>query len=137
MFNVAIDVLLDDGAPIQMLREQVEVPFFYPGMNQLKDISDKNREIREIFLIDKSFVDRPESTIALRVSGDSMTPVFSDNAIVFFLDTTRNVVSDGKVYVIIHEQLVRIKVLEKHPRGVSIKKSYNSNYPPEDVFTRE
>ena len=27
LFNVAIDVLLDDGAPIQMLREQVEVPF--------------------------------------------------------------------------------------------------------------
>ena len=132
LFNISMDVLIDDQAPIQQSREQVGIPF-YPHI----DVSAGggcfcDQEISETYLIDRYFIDNPDSTIAIRIHGDSMVPAFLDDAVVF-IDSNKTSVSDGKVYVVVHEGLTRIKLLEKIPNGLRLK-SYNPNYPPEDVM---
>ena len=60
-----------------------------------------------------------------------MEPIFIDRSIVF-VDKTANLVIDGQVYVFIHDGLVRMKSLERIPKGFRMK-SYNDNYPAEDI----
>ncbi|KFI12050.1 helix-turn-helix transcriptional regulator [Vibrio coralliilyticus] len=132
LFNVPIDALVNDVSPLNQSREQVEIPF-YPDI----EVSAGGgciceHEVKESYLIDKAFIDTPKTTIAMRVHGDSMVPVFQDDAVVF-IDMEKNNVSDGKVYVVVHDGLTRMKLLEKIPNGLRLK-SYNPTYPPEDIF---
>ncbi|OAM96634.1 hypothetical protein AZ468_25010 (plasmid) [Vibrio europaeus] len=132
LFNVSMDALISDITPIQQMREQVGIPF-YPHIEVSAGVGCVcEHEIDETYLIDKTFIDSPGTTIAIRINGDSMAPAFLDDAVVF-IDTEKNHVSDGKVYVVVHEGLTRIKLLEQIPNGLRLK-SYNPNYPPEDVF---
>ncbi len=73
--------------------------------------------------------------IALRVHGDSMEPVISDNGIIFVDTSQRNIV-DGKVYVYKQEDILRVKRLEYSSTGLVIK-SFNDMYASETINLKE
>ncbi|GLO64200.1 DNA-binding protein RDGA [Vibrio sp. MACH09] len=132
LFNVSIDVLIHDAMPIQQTREQATVPFYSRVEQFAEGRRVREGELYESFSIDKSYITNPDATIAVRIHGDSMNPVFHDGTIVF-INTDVKIVSDGRVYLVDHDELFRIKVLESIPNGLRLK-SYNPNYPPEEIF---
>lgn len=75
------------------------------------------------------------STVALKVCGDSMAPAISDCSLVF-VDTEDTSISDGKIYVFVQNDVLRVKRLEYHSSGILIK-SINPSYKDELVTFQE
>lgn len=74
----------------------------------------------------------PEQVACVIVSGDSMEPVFPDGA-VLGIDRGRCEVVDGKVYALVDEGMLRIKVLHRLPAGQIRLRSYKrEEYPDEE-----
>lgn len=70
-----------------------------------------------------------KNIICLSIHGDSMDPVIRDKGIVA-VDTGYKQIKDGDIYIIIHEGLLRAKVIFKMPLGLRFV-SYNSFYSEE------
>ncbi|HFU0229581.1 TPA: XRE family transcriptional regulator [Vibrio parahaemolyticus] len=91
----------------------------------------------EKLLISRSLIpiDITNHTIALRVCGDSMAPAISDCSLVF-IDTDDTFIRDGKIYVFVQNDVLRVKRLEYHSAGILIK-SINPTYKDELVSSQE
>lgn len=63
------------------------------------------------------------------VSGDSMSPVLSDGAIIA-VNGSDTSIKDGKMYLIKQEDLLRVKILQLLPTDI-ILKSYNPDFKDE------
>lgn len=74
----------------------------------------------------------PEHVACVIVSGDSMEPLFPDGA-VLGIDRGRCELVDGKVYALVDEGMLRIKVLHRLPAGQIRLRSYKrEEYPDEE-----
>lgn len=132
-FMVTLDSLTNPKSELKLEQKMITIPFYSEveasAGNGIESVNDYYEDLS----IQASFLSNPnpKNTIALRIRGDSMEPIFIDRSIVF-VDKTANLVIDGQVYVFIHDGLVRMKSLERIPKGFRMK-SYNDNYPAEDI----
>ncbi|MGP1834349.1 S24 family peptidase [Shewanella frigidimarina] len=80
----------------------------------------------------KSSVD-PTNAACVRVSGNSMEPVLPNGSTVG-VDTSQTDVSDGKMYAINHDGMLRIKTLYKLPGGGLRLRSFNLDEWPDERY---
>lgn len=134
-FNVTLASLMDDRSPIKYEHKLVYIPFYTNVQVSAGYGLEAENEDYDDLCIQACFIPNPIQTVALKIMGDSMTPIFCDGAIVF-IDKDLHSVIDGQVYVFVHEGMVRMKILENTPRGFRLK-SYNLNYKDEDININE
>lgn len=72
----------------------------------------------------------------VRVAGNSMEPVLPDGSVVG-VDTADSMVTDGKMYAINHDGLLRIKLLYLKPGGGLRVRSYNFDEFPDETYSEE
>lgn len=130
-FNVSAKTFISHKSEIEVIKKMVLIPF-YSNVKAAAGCGCLSLDEDYDFIhIPDRFVTNQDEVFAITISGDSMEPVFGDNTIVF-IDPAKKIVSDGNVYVFIHDGMVRMKILEEIPCGFRIK-SYNISYPPEDI----
>lgn len=129
----------DSDTPID--EDEVELRFF-------KDVEASAGNGTQVSEFDKGYKLRfsrrtlsrlnvsPENAVCITVSGNSMEPQLPDGSTVG-VDTGDTVIRDGKVYAVITEGLLRVKVLYSLPGGGMRMRSYNSNEHPDDTFSAE
>lgn len=131
-FDVDIETFITDSSCIKEMDKMLCIPFYTEVAASAGSGFCCDHEDNEYINVNSSFVTNPDSTVAIRIKGNSMQPVFYDDAIIF-VDTTIQTVVDGNVYVVLHDDMVRVKILEKTSFGFNLK-SYNiSEYPTENV----
>ncbi len=130
-FNVTLASLINPNTDIKPKHDMISIPFFNHVEAAAGFGMETYDESFQEICIHAYFIPNPTSTVALRVSGDSMEPFFADNSIVF-VDKSYLDVRDGGVYVFLHDGMLRMKVLERIPSGF-ILKSYNECYQLEQV----
>ncbi|MGL4666588.1 MAG: XRE family transcriptional regulator [Saezia sp.] len=109
----------------------VEVPFYSKASAAAGGGVLVLDETVETLDVPEKLISNKNDIVSIAISGDSMEPVFNDNTIVF-IDQSDVDVADGKVYVFVHDGMVRMKILEVIPIGLRMK-SYNVTYPPENI----
>jgi len=78
----------------------------------------------------------PENVVCVKVSGNSMEPVFLDSGTVG-VDMGRKDVVSGDIYAFEQESLLRVKILYLEPHGYRLR-SYNAvEYPEESAKLEE
>ena len=130
-FNVTLASLMDDRSPIKYEHQLVFIPFYNNVQVSAGYGFEAENEDYDDLCIQACFIPNPKQTVALKIMGDSMMPIFGDGAIVF-IDKGLCRIIDGQVYVFVHEGMVRMKILENIPKGFRLK-SYNPNYKDEEV----
>lgn len=132
-FMVTLDSLTNSNLELKLEAKMVSIPFYSEVEASAGNGFESVNETYENLSIQASFLSNPnpKSTIALKIRGDSMEPIFIDGSVVF-IDRANTAVVDGRVYVFVHAGLVRMKILERIPKGFRMK-SYNASYPPEDI----
>lgn len=130
-FNVTLASLMDDRSPIKYEHQLVFIPFYNNVQVSAGYGFEAENEDYDDICIQACFISNPKQTVALKIMGDSMVPIFGDGAIVF-IDKGLCQIIDGQVYVFVHEGMVRMKILENIPKGFRLK-SYNPNYKDEEV----
>lgn len=70
-----------------------------------------------------------KNLVSISVYGESMIPVICDNSIIV-IDTGAKIIQDGKIYVVCHQDLLRVKMIYLTPSGIRVS-SYNKTYPDE------
>ncbi|XNS77728.1 XRE family transcriptional regulator (plasmid) [Vibrio cyclitrophicus] len=130
-FKVTLSSLMTDGSNLKTQPQMVSIPYFKyisaaAGSGDIPFLE----EAEELF-IQESLIKKPHDTIAVKVSGDSMEPSYTNGSIVF-VDRTITEISDGSVYVFVHDGMVRLKELENTPKGLKLK-SHNSRYKTEEI----
>lgn len=78
----------------------------------------------------------PENAICISLSGNSMEPQLPDGSTVG-VDVNSRAIVDGKIYAILHGDMVRVKVLYSIPGGGIRLKSFNSAEHPDETYTPE
>lgn len=132
-FGVTLESLTEPSLKLKFKQKMVTIPYYREVSASAGNGLEALDETAEDLCIQEKFISNPNNTIALRISGDSMEPIFVDGTIIFVDISNRNVV-DGKVYVFVHDGMVRMKELEVVPKGFRLK-SYNLNYKTESVDT--
>jgi len=132
-FSVNLETLTKHDKPITYKKSLVAIRFYPEVVAAAGCGFDVLGEDYDEVCIQAGFIKNPQSTISIKIKGDSMTPVFFDGAVVFVDRSVRTIV-DGQVYVFVQENLVRIKILVKTMKGY-ILKSYNRDYPNESIDT--
>lgn len=130
-FMVTLDSLTDPKKDIKYRQKMVNIPYYKNVEAAAGDGLEAFDESYDDLCIHACFISNPQSTIALNVNGDSMEPIFVDGSVIFIDRSLCNVV-DGNVYVFVHEGMVRMKELERIPKGLRLK-SYNEKYQSEDI----
>jgi len=131
-FNVTVDTFLHHTSPIEYVVEEIVKIPFYDDVSAAAGcgcfVHDENHSYVHV---PKCFVQSAYNVTAIMVSGDSMMPVFNDGACIF-VDSSLTDIVDGKVFVVLHEDMLRVKILRRLPNGVRLE-SYNKEYPDEIV----
>ena len=127
----------DENTPL--IKGEVKVPFY----EDIKLSADKgfaddinhrnNRQFRfSSELLNRSNI-KSENVVCVKAIGDSMSPMFSDGAILG-IDMGAKNIRDGKIYAFNHKGLFRTKILQLLPdRKVKIKSFNNKDYPDEEA----
>ncbi|SGZ09188.1 Putative phage repressor [Moritella viscosa] len=131
-FDVDVDAFISDSSYIKEIDKILHIPFYSEVVASAGNGTYCDCEDVEYINVNSSFVTNPDSTVAIRVRGNSMQPVFYDGAIIF-IDTTIKVVVDGSVYVVLHDDMIRVKVLEETSVGFNLKSYNTGEYPTEKV----
>ncbi|HHP0488917.1 TPA: S24 family peptidase [Vibrio harveyi] len=130
-FNITLESLINPNVDIKIKSDTIGIPFYNNVEAAAGFGSEAYDESFEEIYVNAYFIPNPSSTISLKVCGDSMEPFFADDSIVF-VDKSFQEVKDGKVYVFLHDGMLRMKVLERIPTGFNLK-SYNESYQLEKV----
>ena len=131
-----IDGFITENSCIKERDKILSIPFYFTVEASAGNGSCCKNEEVEYINVNSSFVDSPDTTVAIRIKGNSMQPVFYDGAIIF-IDTAIKTVIDGNVYVVLHDDMIRVKILEETSVGFNLK-SYNiSEYPTEKINIHE
>ena len=72
----------------------------------------------------------------VKVSESSMEPVLPNNSTIG-IDTAKTDITDGKMFAIDHDGMLRVKVLYKVPGGGVRLKSFNSDEYPDETYNKE
>lgn len=132
VFKVTIETFIKHNSKIEYVeQEMISIPFF-PDIQAAAGCGCfPTNDKAEVINVPDFLITNRANVVAISVSGDSMEPVFTDNSCIFIDKSQLNIV-DGKVYVFRHEDMIRIKILERIPGGIRAK-SYNSDYCNEDI----
>ncbi|MHC5780328.1 XRE family transcriptional regulator [Aliivibrio fischeri] len=130
-FMVTLDSLTDPMKELKSKQKMVNIPFYRHVEAAAGNGVEAFDESYEDLCIHACFIPNPSTTIAIKVSGDSMEPIFVDGSVIFIDKSCCNVV-DGYVYVFVHDGMVRMKELERIPSGLRLK-SYNEKYQQEEI----
>ncbi|WP_031762031.1 LexA family transcriptional regulator [Pseudomonas aeruginosa] len=129
----------DDGPPID--DDEVEIPFYKEvemaagaGRNIEQEI--KGRKLRFSYATLRAAGVDPSAAICTRVGGNSMEPLISDGATIG-VDTATKHITDGEIYAIKHDDLLRVKFVYRLPGGGVRLRSYNRDEYPDEEYTPE
>lgn len=76
----------------------------------------------------------PERTVAVAVTGNSMSPVLADGSSVL-VNMRDTLIVDGRIYAIDHDGQIRVKVLYRLPGGGIRVRSFNLTEHPDETYT--
>lgn len=138
LFIGSLEAVSDD-APIST--DEVEIPFYEEvrmsagmGLCEVNEYTSKRLRFATSVLRDKSV--NPKHASCVLVSGNSMEPVLPNGSSVG-IDMQNTTISDGKMYAINHEGMLRIKILYKMPgNGIRVR-SFNSDEYPDEFYNAE
>ena len=134
LFGVTVD-WIKRGVSNKGKFQVIDIPF-YTDINAAAGhgcFSNEADEHTDIIPLPKSYLGSTSSfnnVVCISVHGNSMEPVIRDNGIIA-IDLGNKIIKDGNIYVICHNEMLRIKILYKRPLGLKIV-SYNPDY--EDEF---
>lgn len=126
----------DDDTPLE--DDEVELPLFREveiaaGTGKTQVVENRGAKLRFARRTLRKAGVMKEHAACACVSGDSMEPVLPDGTTVG-VNTADNRVVDGKLYVIDHEGLLRVKQLLRLPGGGLRIRSFNqAEFPDEDL----
>lgn len=144
-FDKQITDILNDNNRLPdkiTFEDEVDVPYYedFPlscGTGLMMDALQANAVKIQI---KRSVLNRynvsPADVAAFPSSGESMTPIIRDKAIVY-VDTNKKNIVDGKIYAICHGGLFKFKYLYKLPMSGVRMVSENHQEYPEDRLTAE
>ncbi|WP_434939172.1 S24 family peptidase [Shewanella sp. HL-SH8] len=126
----------DSGTPLG--DDEVEIPFYMEvelaaghGIAEMPHFGGPKLRFAKSTLR-KSNVD-PTNAACVKVSGNSMEPVLPNGSTVG-VDTSQTNVTDGKMYAINHDGMLRIKTLYKLPNGGLRLRSFNLEEWPDERY---
>ncbi|GEK49170.1 HTH-type transcriptional regulator PrtR [Bisbaumannia pacifica] len=126
----------DDDTPLEA--DEVELPLFREveiaaGSGRTQVIENHGAKLRFARRTLRKAGVMKEHAACAYVSGDSMEPVLPDGTTVG-VNTADTRVMDGKLYVIDHDGLLRVKQLHRLPGGGLRIRSFNqAEFPDEDL----
>jgi phage repressor protein C with HTH and peptisase S24 domain len=126
----------DSSTPLS--DDEVEIPFYMEvelaaghGVSDIREYRGPKLRFAKSTLR-KSSVD-PTNAACVRVSGNSMEPVLPNGSTVG-VDISKTEVTDGKMYAINHDGMLRVKTLYKLPGGGLRLRSYNIDEWPDERY---
>jgi phage repressor protein C with HTH and peptisase S24 domain len=129
----------DSNTPLN--DDEVEIPFYMEvelaaghGIAEASEYRGPKLRFAKSTLR-KSSVD-PTNAACVRVSGNSMEPVLPNGSTVG-VDTSQTDVTDGKMYAINHDGMLRVKTLYKLPGGGLRLRSFNIDEWPDERYEGE
>lgn len=126
----------DDNTPLGP--DEVELPFFKEvelsaGKGSAVMLETNGRKLRfGKRTLQRKNID-PDAAGCVPVNGNSMEPVLPDGSTVG-VDTACVSVQDGKMYVLDHDGLLRVKLLYRLPGGGLRLRSYNEAEHPDERY---
>jgi len=139
VFDISIEWLNNGGGECRNndYNNLIHIPYYSElslssgeGFNLPPEHSNENIVISKHFLKTEF-----ENLVCLKVEGNSMEPRFKDQSLVF-VDLNDKKVVDGSVYIVNHDHMIRMKVLEVTPSGFFLK-SLNKDYLTVSVDLKE
>jgi phage repressor protein C with HTH and peptisase S24 domain len=129
----------DSNTPLS--DDEVEIPFYMEvelaaghGVSDIREYRGPKLRFAKSTLR-KSSVD-PTNAACVRVSGNSMEPVLPNGSTVG-VDISKTEVTDGKMYAINHDGMLRVKTLYKLPGGGLRLRSFNIDEWPDERYEGE
>ncbi|MGQ7249555.1 XRE family transcriptional regulator [Halomonas sp. V046] len=126
----------DDNTPLS--GDEVELPLYREvelaaGAGRTQVIENHGAKLRFAKATLRRAGVMKENAACAYVNGDSMEPVLPDGSTVG-VNTEEKSIKDGKLYVIDHDGLLRVKLLHRLPGGGLRIRSYNqAEFPDEDL----
>ncbi len=129
----------DNQTPLR--DDEIELPFFREvklSAGSGKSHVEENHGAKLRFLKStlKGHVLSLNSAACVKVSGNSMEPVFPDGSTVG-IDTANTVIKDGEIYAIDYNGHLLIKAIYRVPTGGIRLKSFNTEEWPDEPVTEE
>jgi len=125
----------------QLEDEEVEIPLYKEvelsagsGLNSIQEIPGRYIRLSKMLLRDAGV--EACNAIAATVTGNSMERMIMDGATVA-IDVTATEISDGEIYVINHDGMLRVKYLYRYPGGGIRLRSENNEEHREEIYTAE
>lgn len=131
LFNVSLEWLNYGGvryADPALATDLISIPYSFDmniAAGDYYKMTSKNSK-HNILIPQELLKKKFEHIVCVKVEGDSMEPVFQDQSMVF-VDLNDQKVVDGSVYIVNHNQMLRMKKLEITPNGYYLK-SFNKDY---------
>ncbi len=147
--RVTVEWLLDDKATalpsnveapkdLEASEKLVSVPFYKDiqlsagnGSYNYESTSEEESILLQESLFTKAGV-KPANVVCVLVTGNSMEPVIPNGGIVA-VDSSCKEVTDGKMYAIEQEGMLRVKLLYRTPGGIRVR-SYNEKEHPDENY---
>lgn len=129
----------EEGDPLDL--DEVEIPYFdeiqvAAGGGRFPDLELAKRKIRfPRSVLHESGVN-PKCAVCVNVTGNSMEPLIADGAVIG-IDMSVNAITDGEIYALKHDDLLRVKFVYRLPGGGIRLRSYNRDEYPDEEYTRE
>ncbi|MCY1423124.1 HTH-type transcriptional regulator PrtR [compost metagenome] len=130
----------DDSTPLD--EDEVELPLYKEvelsagaGRTAVREI--KGRKLRFSYATLRAAGVPAASAICAQVSGTSMEPLIMDGSTIG-IDTATTNITDGEIYALEHEGMLRVKFLYRLPGGGMRFRSFNrEEYPDEEYQADE
>ncbi|ALZ15616.1 helix-turn-helix transcriptional regulator [Pseudomonas aeruginosa] len=129
----------EEGDPLDL--DEVEIPYFdeiqvAAGGGRFPDLELAKRKIRfPRSVLHESGVN-PKCAVCVNVTGNSMEPLIADGAVIG-IDMSVNAITDGEIYALKHDDLLRVKFVYRLPGGGIRLRSYNRDEYPDEEYTRD
>ncbi len=129
----------EEGDPPDL--DEVEIPYFdeiqvAAGGGRFPDLELAKRKIRfPRSVLHESGVN-PKCAVCVNVTGNSMEPLIADGAVIG-IDMSVNAITDGEIYALKHDDLLRVKFVYRLPGGGIRLRSYNRDEYPDEEYTRD
>ncbi|HBP5544003.1 TPA: helix-turn-helix transcriptional regulator [Pseudomonas aeruginosa] len=129
----------EEGDPLDL--DEVEIPYFdeiqvAAGGGRFPDLELAKRKIRfPRSVLHESGVN-PKYAVCVNVTGNSMDPLIADGAVIG-IDMSVNAITDGEIYALKHDDLLRVKFVYRLPGGGIRLRSYNRDEYPDEEYTKD
>ncbi|SQH76964.1 HTH-type transcriptional regulator PrtR [Shewanella benthica] len=129
------------GNETVLSKDEVEVPFFTEvelsaGDGNIPAQENHGPKLRFARSTLKRLGVQPENVACVKVSGNSMEPVLPNGSTVG-VDTDNKTVTDGKMYAINHDGMLRVKLVYRLPGNGIRLRSYNADEYPDERYDED